>query len=69
MCRLWVAVAKASVLIQAQSQTCPSNWHIDLLCEYLEAVTAGEIRQLLINKPPRSMKSLLGQAPRHCSSP
>jgi predicted phage terminase large subunit-like protein len=36
-----------------------TNWHIDLLIEYLEAVTAGEIRTLLINVPPRSMKSLL----------
>ncbi len=35
------------------------TWHIDLLVEYLEAVTAGEIRHLLINVPPRSMKSLL----------
>src|SRR5262249_30647513 len=30
-----------------------------LVCEYLEAVTAGECRHLLINLPPRSMKSLL----------
>ena len=35
------------------------NWHIDLLVECLEAVTAGQIRRLLINVPPRSMKSLL----------
>ena len=35
------------------------NWHIDLLSEYLEAVTAGEITRLLINLPPRYMKSLL----------
>ena len=35
------------------------NWHIDLLCEYLEAVTAGEIRRLVINIPPRYGKSLL----------
>ena len=35
------------------------NWHIDLLCEYLEAVTAGDLRFLLITVPPRSMKSLL----------
>ena len=35
------------------------NWHIDLLVEHLEAVTAGHIRRLLINVPPRSMKSLL----------
>jgi predicted phage terminase large subunit-like protein len=35
------------------------NWHIDMLCEYLEAVTDGECLRLLINVPPRSMKSLL----------
>jgi predicted phage terminase large subunit-like protein len=35
------------------------NWHIDLICEYLEAVTAGQIRRLIINIPPRYMKSLL----------
>jgi predicted phage terminase large subunit-like protein len=35
------------------------NWHIDLLVESIEAVTAGEIKTLLINVPPRSMKSLL----------
>src|SRR3954470_6034210 len=36
-----------------------ANWHIDLICEYLEAVTAGQIRRLVINIPPRHMKSLL----------
>ena len=35
------------------------NWHIDLICEYLEAVTAGDLTQLVINIPPRYMKSLL----------
>ena len=35
------------------------NWHIDLICEYLEAVTVGELKQLVINIPPRYMKSLL----------
>ncbi len=35
------------------------NWHIDYLVEHLEAVTAGSITRLLINMPPRSMKSLL----------
>ena len=35
------------------------NWHIDYLVEHLEAVTAGEITRLLINVPPRCMKSLL----------
>lgn len=35
------------------------NWHLDLLCEELEAVTRGEARRLVINIPPGSMKSLL----------
>src|ERR1700736_2707343 len=33
------------------------NWHIDLIAEYLEAVTAGELKRLLINMPPRYAKS------------
>jgi predicted phage terminase large subunit-like protein len=39
--------------------TFQSNWHLDLLCEYLEEVTAGAIRRLVINIPPRYGKSLL----------
>ena len=35
-----------------------SGWHIDAICEHLEAVTRGEIRNLIINMPPRHMKSL-----------
>lgn len=34
------------------------NWHIDAISEYLEAVTAGQITRLLINMPPRHMKSI-----------
>jgi predicted phage terminase large subunit-like protein len=36
-----------------------AGWHIDAVCEHLEAVTAGEIRRLIINVPPRTTKSLL----------
>jgi predicted phage terminase large subunit-like protein len=35
------------------------NWHIDLLVEHLEEVTAGRTTRLLITLPPRYMKSLL----------
>jgi hypothetical protein len=35
------------------------GWHIDAMAEHLEAVTRGQIRNLLINVPPRHMKSLL----------
>jgi predicted phage terminase large subunit-like protein len=35
------------------------GWHIQAICEHLEAVARGEIRRLLINVPPRTMKSTL----------
>ena len=34
------------------------NWHLQAITEHLEAVTAGEIRKLLINMPPRHCKSI-----------
>lgn len=49
------------------------NWHIECIIEYLQAMERGEIRRLIINMPPRSLKSiactvawpawLLGQSP------
>ena len=42
----------------ADPSTYIHGWHIDAICEHLEAVTAGEIPRLLINVPPRHMKSL-----------
>lgn len=35
------------------------NWHIDATAEHLQAVSAGQLRRLIINIPPRSMKSSL----------
>lgn len=35
------------------------NWHIDVIAEHLEAVTWGQILNLIINIPPRYMKSTL----------
>ena len=35
------------------------NWHIGAICEHLQAVTEGQIKRLLCNMPPRSMKTLL----------
>lgn len=35
------------------------SWHVDAICQHLEAVTDGRINRLLINVPPGSMKSLL----------
>jgi predicted phage terminase large subunit-like protein len=33
------------------------SWHIDAICEHLEAVSRGEIRRLLVNIPPRHSKT------------
>ena len=35
------------------------NWHIGLIAEHLHAVNDGEIKRLIINIPPRHMKSIL----------
>lgn len=35
------------------------DWPLDVICEWLESVTAGERRRVLMNVPPGSMKSLL----------
>ena len=35
------------------------NWHLDTLCGYLEALHEGLIRNLIINVPPGSMKSIV----------
>jgi predicted phage terminase large subunit-like protein len=34
------------------------GWHVDVVAEHLEAVTRREILRLIINQPPRTMKSL-----------
>lgn len=35
------------------------NWHMDAVCDHLEAVTRGDIQQLIINIPPGHSKSML----------
>jgi predicted phage terminase large subunit-like protein len=37
-----------------------SNWHIEVIAAKLEAVRVGKIKRLIINVPPRSLKSYLG---------
>lgn len=34
------------------------GWHLHAICDHLEAVSSGQIQNLLINIPPRFMKSL-----------
>ena len=35
-----------------------SGWHIDAVCEHLQAISEGDIHRLIINVPPRHTKSL-----------
>lgn len=44
---------------QVEPKPYVSNWHIDAVCDHLAYVTIGEIRNLIVNIPPRSTKSLL----------
>lgn len=34
------------------------NWHLDAICDHLEAMTKGDILRLCINMPPRCSKSM-----------
>ena len=36
-----------------------ASWHIEEICEHLEAITSGQLRKLLINIPPRHSKSTI----------
>jgi hypothetical protein len=35
------------------------NWHVDAICEHLEAIAAGDLLRLIINVPPGSAKSMI----------
>lgn len=50
MRRAWHVVEPADPLVW--------NWHHDAICEHVEAVLQGELRNLLINVPPGFTKSL-----------
>ena len=56
--RLGQFVRQAWAVVEPSTPFVP-GWHIDAIIEHLEAVTCGQIRNLLINVPPRHMKSLL----------
>ena len=60
LCRRSLAYyAKAAWHLVEPGREYVHGWHIDSICEHLEAVTNGQIRNLLINMPPRCMKSSL----------
>lgn len=39
------------------------NWHIDCICDHLAAISAGQIKRLVINVPPGSSKALDSDTP------
>ena len=43
------------------------GWHIDAIIEHLEAVARGQIRNLLVNVPPRKSAALTRTRSRGCS--
>lgn len=50
-------------LAKAFESVCPGveylpNWHLDLIAEYLAAVEKAEVTRLIINMPPRCLKSI-----------
>lgn len=49
---------KQSWAILEPARPFKNNWHIEMICEHLEAVFRGDITRLLNNIPPRHMKSL-----------
>lgn len=55
----FAAFAKASWPIVEPATELKWGWALDAVCEHLEAVHYGEIRNLLINIPPGCMKSFL----------
>ena len=57
-CSLRAFVEQAWPVLEPTTPFLP-NWHIDLVCEHLEAITARQTTRLLINLPPQYMKSLL----------
>lgn len=52
------AYIKAAWHVVEPARRFVSGWHIDAVAEHLEACSRGEIRNLIINIPPRHMKSL-----------
>jgi predicted phage terminase large subunit-like protein len=51
--------AKRSVAELSPSLKLKWNWHLDLLTDRLQQLAAGKIQRLIINVPPRSLKSQL----------
>jgi phage terminase large subunit-like protein len=55
---LYEFVQQAWCIVEPGVEFTP-NWHIEEICEHLQAVSMGDIKRLLINIPPRHSKSTI----------
>jgi predicted phage terminase large subunit-like protein len=53
------AFVEMTFLTLTPGQTFIRNWHIEAIAYQLERVRRGEIKRLIINMPPRSLKSIM----------
>jgi predicted phage terminase large subunit-like protein len=58
-CRTLAGFVREAWHVLEPNQRYIHGWHIDAVCDHLEAVTDGRITRLLINIPPGTMKSLI----------
>ncbi len=64
-CHTLVGFIKEAWHVVEPNERYVHGWHIDAICDHLEAITSGKLRELglenrlLINVPPGSMKSLI----------
>lgn len=56
---LYEFVKQAWQYVEGPNRPYIDGWHMQALCEHLEAVSSGQILRLLINMPPRCSKSLV----------
>jgi len=57
--RNFYAFVKAAWPVIEPGTEFADNWHVGVICAHLQAITEGRIRRLIINLPPRGMKSSL----------
>lgn len=50
---------KKAFPIAYPGETFQDNWHIQAICEYIEHMVKGDVQNLIVNIPPRHMKSVI----------
>jgi len=50
---------KRAFAVAYPGETFQDNWHIQAICSYFEAMVEGKVQNLIINIPPRHMKSVI----------